>query len=104
MRERLPNRRESTILEVWHANHRHHVSYSLGTNGRIAEVFAHGPKAGSEADSILASACASISISLQHGVPLEELASATERLEDNQPADIIGRILVTLLKEQTHEQ
>lgn len=96
MRNRLPNRRESRTLDVWHNNERYHVSFSrAGT--RIAEIFLHGPKIGSQLDAIAYDIGVALSVALQHGSTVEELLNSAARLEDGQPASIVGAVLAALL-------
>ena len=50
-------------------------------------------------DAILATSMTSLSIALQSGVPLRELAESALRKEDGEPADLIGAILDALVRE-----
>ena len=110
MRERLPNRRESRTLGLWHQRERYHVSYSR--NGtRIAEVFLHGPKAGSALDAIAFDIGVALSLALQSGTDICDLRKSVSRLEDGQPASIVGAVLdrlapldnLTPLEELAHD-
>lgn len=85
---------------MYHNNERYHVTYSrYDFLGNIAEVFVVGPKRGSTMDAISYSVGTTISIALQHGVPLNELAHSVCRLEDGSPADIVGAVLDHLIAE-----
>ena len=99
MRNRLPNRRESTILDVFYLNERYHVSYSRFPEGHIGEVFIHGPKVGSDMDAVTFTSGVVLSIALQRGATLDELSLSAARLPDGSAADFIGHILDVLKKE-----
>jgi hypothetical protein len=100
MRQRLPNRRNSAVTDVIFHEERWHVAWSrYGWFGPIAEVFVRGPKSGSHMDALGYSIGTTLSIALQHGVPLDELAHSVCRLEDGSPADIVGAILDALIAE-----
>lgn len=90
MRRRLPNRRNSATADMLFNNERWHVAWSrYSWFGPIAEVFVRGPKSGSHMDAIGYSVGTTISIALQHGVPLEELAHSVCRLEEGKD-DVLG--------------
>jgi hypothetical protein len=101
MRKRLPNRRTSFVTELWFNNERWHISHSRDANGlgRIREVFLNGAKTGSAIADIAYSTGTTISIALQYGTPLEELAHSVCRLPDGSPADLIGAVLDHLIEE-----
>ena len=99
-RHRLPTRRNSCVFDLWFEGQRYFVGYSrYGYFGPIAEAFVWGPKVGSQMDAILATSMTSLSIALQSGVPLRELAESALRKEDGEPADLIGAILDALVRE-----
>jgi hypothetical protein len=103
VRNRLANRRNSATSEFRFNEERYHVTYSrYGWFGPIAEVFIVGPKRGSNMDAVSYSVGTTISIALQHGVELTELAHSVCRLEDGMPADIIGAVLDHLITEDNH--
>jgi hypothetical protein len=104
VRKRLPNRRTSWVTELWWNCDRWHVSYSRDADGlgRIREVFLNGAKTGSAIADIAYSTGTTISIALQYGVPLDELAHSVCRLPDGSPADLIGAVLDHLIAEDRH--
>ena len=110
MREKLPNRRESRTIDLWHKGERYHVSYSRNDT-RIAEVFMHGPKAGSDLDALSFDVGVAISLALQYGTDICDLRKSVARLEDGQPASIVGAVLdrlapldnLTPLEELAHD-
>lgn len=104
MRKRLPNRRTSWVSELWWNNEKWHVAHSrdLDGFGPIREVFINGARTGSGIANIAYSTGTTISIALQYGTTLEELAHSVCRLEDGSPADLIGAVLDHLIAEDRH--
>lgn len=102
-RERLPNRRQSRVITVEYNNENFHVTYSREQSmpfaGPIKEVFAHGYKVGSDLQSFMISTFTAISIALQCGASLEELAHGCARGTNGEPTDVVGAILTALLAE-----
>jgi hypothetical protein len=96
MRQRLPNRRQSTTLDVWHHNERYHVSFSKDDSNCIKEFFVHGPKSGSDLDSIAYDIGAIASVCMQWGAPLGELRNTLSRLPSGEAASFVGSILDAL--------
>lgn len=96
MRNRLPNRRQSTTLDVWHQNERYHVSFSKDDFNRVKEFFVHGPKSGSDLDSIAYDIGAIASVCMQWGAPLGELRNTLSRLPSGDAASFVGSILDAL--------
>ena len=96
-RQRLPNRRPSTTLDVWHNNERYHVSFSKDTDNVIREVFVHGPRAGSDLDALAFDIGVALSLGLQHGATVGSLLHSMARLEDGSNASFVGRILEALV-------
>lgn len=94
-RVRLPNRRESTIEDLYFNGERYHISYSEGDGG-IREVFISGPRAGTDLYSICATAATMVSLALQHGVPLHVMRDASLRDKEGNPTEIIGAVLDVL--------
>lgn len=105
-RSRLPNRRESTTLDLPWGRERYHITYSLHTPPNALgyaplEVFISGPKAGTDLYALCNTASVIISIALQHGVPLKVLADAVLRDEEGNPADIVGAVIDSLVAEMS---
>lgn len=94
-RHRLPNRRESTIEELYFNGERYHISYSIH-GGEIREVFVSGPRAGTDLYAICCTAATVISIALQYGVPLKVMRDASLRDKQGNPTEIIGALLDVL--------
>ena len=95
-RARLPNRRPSTTLDVWHNNERYHVSFSKDESNVIREVFVHGPRAGSDLDALAFDVGVAISLGLQCGASISDLRHSMARLETGAPASFVGQILEAL--------
>lgn len=104
MRARLPARRGSTTVRVDYADVlglslKAHVTYSRNDAGRIAEVFISAGKPGSQAEAAYRDAALVVSMALQHGTPLEDVAAAMTRDEAGRPAGPLGVIMDVLMKE-----
>lgn len=72
-------------------------------DGQPAEVFANGPKEGSDMQATVADACVLVSIALQNGITTDELAHSLSRVprwtdgrETEGPASIIGAIIAAI--------
>jgi len=59
-RFRLPNRRESTVEDLYFNGERYHLSYS-SLHGKVWEVFISGPRAGTDLYAICCTAATLIS-------------------------------------------
>ncbi|MDD5710866.1 MAG: vitamin B12-dependent ribonucleotide reductase [Candidatus Colwellbacteria bacterium] len=73
-RERLPDTRSSETHRFVIAGHKGYLTYSAYEDGRLAEIFVRMAKQGSTLAGLLDAFALSISIALQHGVPLQLLA------------------------------
>lgn len=100
-RSRLPNRRESTTLDLPWGRERYHITYSMHPPNAPLEVFISGPRAGTDLYAICNTASVVISIALQHGVPLKVLANAVLRDDEGNPADIVGAVIDSLVAEMS---
>lgn len=101
-RNKLPNRRTSVTRELWFNDERYHVSYSLDPRTlKVSEIFAHGPRSGSQQDALICTASTIISIALQSGASLEEMSHGVLRDEQGTPADVLGAFLDLLVEEQS---
>lgn len=104
-RKRLPDRRPSTNLSIAWATEagEHQVTLTAGfdpATGALAEVFySDGQKTGSQLQHTMQDACVIISIALQHGVTVAELAHSLGRVPlwgRMAPASPIGAIIDAL--------
>lgn len=73
-RERLPDTRPSETHRFVMAGHKGYLTYSTYDDGRLAEIFVRVAKQGSTLSGLLDAFALSVSIGLQHGVPLKVLA------------------------------
>ena len=93
-RQRLPARRRSFTFDLEHNGARHVVCVGLYDGDRAGEVFVGGGKTGSHVDGLLSDAAVLISIALQHGVGIGDMASAMAREGDGKtPSSVIGAAL-----------
>ena len=83
----LPQRRPSVTREVTIAEKPVAVTVGFHLDGRPGEVFADGPKEGSQMQAVLSDACVLISIALQHGLPPAALMQSLGR----SPAPWLGK-------------
>lgn len=97
-RQRLPNRRPQTVLEVEHSGSVFTVGLGYFPDDRPGEVFVSTRRSGSELDGLLNDAAVLASIALQYGAP-GFLARAMGRLGDKRaPASALGAILDAVAK------
>ena len=92
----LPNRRPSATVDVAFGT----VTVGFDALGQPREVFANGPKEGSDMQATIADACVVISIALQHGVPPAALGKSLGSVPDwngaIRPASAIGIIVAAI--------
>ena len=92
-REPLPNRRDNRhVIIVWRGAL---VTVCVGVrdDGRAAEVFADGWKAGSDMQAVIEDGCVVASHLAQMGRTFAEQAGSVGRDEAGQPTSIMGRII-----------
>jgi hypothetical protein len=97
-RAELPNRRAGENFEFLHGGLRFVVS-TRGDHSALSEVFVNCSKIDSSADLLVRDAAVIISIAIQYGVSLRELAHALGRNEDGTPSSPIGKLLDILTDE-----
>ena len=97
-REVLPNRRRSETFEfeagVPGYPSQHYVA-TLGfyPDGRLAEIFLHPCKTGSDKDIAVQESAIAVSFALQHGCAVEMIRAAMPRTTDGRPEGPIGTLL-----------
>lgn len=103
-RKRPRNRRRVETRPLFYINREFTVSIGYHDDGQIAEVWCDPPPnmTGNTADFMARDAATVISVAIQRGVPIEELAKSIARVQDSpksepRPATIIGEILDVLL-------
>lgn len=103
-RRRLPDRRRVETCAVPMLNAQFTISIGYHDNGEIAEVWCDPPAkmTGSASDFLARDAATVISVAIQWGVPIEELAKSIARIQDTpqsepRPATVIGALLDALM-------
>ena len=99
-RERLPNRRESTIHRIEHLTPEGgafvlEVAVAHFSDGRVAECFITSPgtKTGSALAVILNDAAIIVSLFLQHGGRIDDLAKSLGRHDNRAPVSPLGAVV-----------
>src|SRR5262245_10939935 len=95
-RERLPNRRASSVFELELHGLKYTASVSYFADGRPAEIFLQNHKPGSQSDSNARDSAVAASLALQHGCPLEVIRRAVLRDPQGRPATPLGAALDAL--------
>jgi hypothetical protein len=98
-RERLPNRRASTVFDFEVGGLRYTTTLSRFSDGRIAEIFLQNHKVGSRSDTNAKDAALAASLALQHGCTLAVLRNALLRDTRGRAASPLG-VALDLLTEQ----
>jgi hypothetical protein len=100
MREKLPARRPTLTVETSWRSHAFSISIGFDYDGRPREMFADAEKPTSDFQAVLADSCIVISIALQFGCTLEELAKSMGSTETydagepvEEPSSPVGHIL-----------
>lgn len=75
-RQRLPNRRTSTLFEFEIDGLKFTASASRFADGRIAELFVDNHKAGSQIGTLVRDAAIILSFALQHGADIDAISKA----------------------------
>ena len=91
-RERLPDRRQSETVDLWHGGRRYHLGIGEYPDGKPGETFVRGAKPGSDTDLLCDDIGVLISRLLQHGDDPAALAAGIGRLGGGDPASIVGAI------------
>ncbi len=104
-RERLPNRRESTIHRIEHVtpeggSFELEVAVAHFADGRCAECFITNPgtKSGSALAVILNDSAIIVSLFLQHGGRLADLAPSLGRYDNGAPVSPLGAVVDAALE------
>jgi hypothetical protein len=92
-RRRLPNRRNSTSLEIEHCSLRYTISYSLFDDGSLAECFINNHKRNGAADIAVRDAGILLSFCLQYGCDAATIARALSRNSDGSASGVVAAVL-----------
>jgi len=98
MRERLPNRRPGVGFTIQHPPgvgmiYDIMVGHPDVADNRVLEVFVNAKKLHTDQDIAAQDAAKLISLALQHGATVAELAAAMKRKEDGSPEGLAGAVL-----------
>lgn len=108
-REALPARRGHEVFEFDFSRgpHDRGTRYTAGVgryaDGRISEVFLDCHKLGSAMTDDARDAAMTVSIALQHGVPIASLAAGLAHYEDGRPCGLIGRLMDALAEYESKD-
>ena len=78
-RERLPNRRAHTLLNIEASGFRYVAGVGHYDDGRLAEIFLNAEKGGTAIETAARDSAVVASLALQHGVPPETIRRALTR-------------------------
>jgi hypothetical protein len=81
----------------------HKVTIGFYNDGRIGEVFINGGKSGEAVEAIARDGAVLLSLALQYGVPMQDIAHAITRDSRDQPQTIVGAIVDMLAKREENE-
>ena len=90
-RQRLPDRRDSVVLEYDLDGVRYRAQLTCGANGDPLEIFLDGPKVGSAACIAARDAAVAASLALQFGCDASALSHALLKLSNGQSAGPVGK-------------
>ena len=99
-RERLRNRRRSETFTLELHGLRYIASFSRFNDGRVAEIFLHNHKPGSQSDSNARDAAVAASLALQFGCPLGVLRRALLRDAHGNASTPLGQALDRIAAEE----
>jgi hypothetical protein len=103
-RQALPQRRSAETFELQVSKTTFAVTVGFYPDGRVAEVFVTGAKAGSELDAVARDGAVLLSLALQYGVPLDVMRHALTREGNGAPSTVIGMVVDQLSKKHTPAQ
>lgn len=93
-RRRLPDRRRHEVIEFDHGGFRYAAGLGRFDDGNLAEVFLDvSAKVGTAVEAAARDAAVTVSIALQHGVPIQTLRRALTRDGVGNAAGPVGRLL-----------
>lgn len=102
MRERLSNRRGCHTFQVRFGNQDFVIGVGAFGDGRPAEAFVTGPKAGTDVQSLSRDGAILLSIALQYGAPLDDIRHAMSRDERENPTSFLGALVDAVAAERRH--
>ncbi|WP_315804059.1 hypothetical protein [Bradyrhizobium sp. SZCCHNS3002] len=106
-RRRPANRRAIERISIHHENQffnvdlgRELVCVERGLLGPVVEVFVNAAKVDTPVDTLVSDAAILMSLLIQYGHPIEEIAKSMKRNPDGSPASILGRAAAEILRAQ----
>lgn len=102
-RSLLPHRRASETFNVEFGGMAKSYTVTVGyyDDGRPGEVFIDGSKSGQQMAAICRDGAVTLSMLLQHRVPLETISRALTRDDRNEPMTILCAVVDRLMQEQS---
>jgi hypothetical protein len=97
-RQRLPNRRSSETFDLEFAGLKYKVTVSRSPDGSPCEAFVSNHKAGNASDVAARDAGILLSLCLQHGCPVEDIARALSRNSDGSASGVMAAVLDQILE------
>jgi len=95
-RVKLPQRRRSTNVTFKYQRMSIEMQMGFYEDGRLGEIFFNTYKTGSTIDTLLRDVALTVSIALQYGATIEELAASATRNENGSPDGILSVIADTV--------
>jgi uncharacterized protein YkuJ len=92
-RRRLPNRRRSETIEFERDGSTFRITVGYFPNNEVGEVFVNGDRANSTLDALVSDSAIAVSLALQHGASLQEIAHALKRDSHGRATSPIGAAL-----------
>jgi len=92
-RTRLPNRRECARYEFTLNGFKYKGVIGFRPDGAPAEIFLEAGRVGSEVQAVARDAAILASLALQRGATVDDLRHSLTRLENNQPAGPVAKLL-----------
>jgi hypothetical protein len=93
MRRVLSQRRASETFDLRFWNQSFTVSVGFYPDGTPGEVFVDARKTGGDVEAIARDAAVVLSLTLQHGAPIEGIRHAVTRGASEEPASILGAVV-----------
>jgi hypothetical protein len=103
-RQRLPNRRPHTLLNIEAGGFRYVAAVGHYDGGRLAEIFLNAEKGGTAIDDAARDSAVVASIALQHGVDADTLRRALMRNATGKASGPLGVLLDVLTAEEPEPQ
>lgn len=94
----LPQRRRAETFDLAFGglNKAHVITLGFYDDGALGEVFINGGKSGELVEAIARDGAVLLSLALQYGAELTNIASAITRDDQGQPASVVGAVIDVL--------